>query len=249
MTNLLIYLYPITLAVALLTRLIKLGNSIQLIFIIGQVFSSITYSLVGTILVNTFVQILLAFNQSFYKDQSYLTHTLPIEKGKLLLSKYLSALIVILASIIISVSSLFIVLYSKTLMQGLKEMLKTVISGFNMSGTGFILLIAGIIFAEICFLISAGFTAIVKAHTYNEKKVLKGLIWFAVFYMASMVITFIVAIISLAISGNATVIFAEVLPESAFITLLSVALVIYITLSIACYFVCNKLFAKGVNVD
>ncbi|MBR2397154.1 MAG: hypothetical protein IKA97_00055, partial [Clostridia bacterium] len=51
MTNLLIYLYPITILMAGITRLINLGKEIQLIFIIGQIFAGITYSLVANILV------------------------------------------------------------------------------------------------------------------------------------------------------------------------------------------------------
>ncbi|MBE5757275.1 MAG: hypothetical protein E7342_05745 [Clostridiales bacterium] len=249
MSNLLIYLYPIALAVSILTRLIKLGDSVQLVFIISQVFAGITYSIIGSILVNTFVQILVAFNQSFYKDQSYLTHTLPVEKQKLLLSKYLSALIIILTSIVVSVVSLFIVLYTKELMQGLKGLIQMAVSGFNMSGTAFILLIAGIFFAQICFLISAGFTAIVKAHTYNEKRTLKGLIWFVIYYMASMLITFTAVALALLVSGNIKSMFLEVLPANVFTIIMVTAVILYVLFAITFYFMCNRLFKKGVNVD
>ena len=86
MTKLLIYLYPITIALAGITRLINIGKDIQVISIIGSVFASLTYTLVANILVNTIIAIILSFTTSFYKDQSYLTHTLPVKKEKLLLS-------------------------------------------------------------------------------------------------------------------------------------------------------------------
>lgn len=249
MTNLLIYLYPITLLVAILTRIIAIGEDIQLIFIISKIFGSITYSLIGSIIVNTFVQILITFNQTFYKDQSYLTHTLPVEKSKLLISKYLSALIVILTTMVVSVASLFIVLYSRELMEILKVSIASVVQGFNVSGTVFILLIAGVLFSQICFLISLGFFGIIKANTYNEKRVLKGLAWFAVCYMVSMVVSLITIVLVFLITGNVNLVFEEVLPAKAFLTVIILGFVLYAIYAVAFYFIGKRLFNKGVNVD
>ena len=89
MTKILIIMYIISLGLACVTRLINIGKNIQAIFIIGQVFTGLTYSAIVNVLVNTFVHILKVFINNFYKDESYLTHTLPIKKSKLLLSKYL----------------------------------------------------------------------------------------------------------------------------------------------------------------
>ena len=96
MLKVLVYIYIIAICLSGVTRLINLGKDIQVIAIIGYVFSGLVYSALGSILVNTFVQILRVFIVNFYKDESYLTHTLPVEKTKLLLSKFLSSLIVIL---------------------------------------------------------------------------------------------------------------------------------------------------------
>ncbi len=249
MTNLLIYLYPIAIFFALLTRLIGLGKNIQFIFIISQVFGGITYSLVGSILVNTFVQILVAFNRSFYKDESYLTHTLPVEKERLLISKYLSALIVIISSVLVSFASLFLVLYTKEFAKSLKILIDQLVLGLNMSSFGFICLMFLVIFSQICFLMSSAFTAIVKAYTYENRRVLKGLCWFALFYFSGGVIILLTAVILFSFMGEISALFAEVLSSTAFLTIFIVVLSIYFILAIFYYFVCKKLLKNGVNVD
>lgn len=249
MTNLLIYLYPITILMAGITRLINIGKEIQLIFIIGQIFAGITYSLVANILVNTFVQILTTFNRSFYKDESYLTHTLPVSKKQLIASKYLSALTVIFASVLVSVVSLVIVLYTNELGEMIKSFINLTISGLNIPTGTFITIIVVLLFAQICCMISMAFTVIVKANTYQEKRVLKGLGWFAGLYLGIGAITLMLGVLMAAITGDFSSVFAEVIPARILINLIILAGVLYLLYSILFYLACNKLFAKGVNVD
>ncbi len=249
MTNLLIYLYPIAIFFALITRLIAIGKNIQFIFIISQIFAGITYALVANILVNTFVQILLTFNKSFFKDESYLTHTLPVQKNQLIASKYLSSLIVIIISVLVSFLSLFIVLYSKEFAQTLKIVIDQVVLGLNMSSFGFLCLIFLLIFSQICFLMSSAFTAIVKAYTYENRRVLKGLCWFALFYFSGGVIILLTAVILFSFMGEISILFADVLSSTAFLTIIILGLVLYLVLAVVFYLICNKLFNKGVNVD
>jgi len=115
MLRVLVYIYCISIALSTITRIINIGRDIQAVFILGQVFAGLTYSALGSILVNTFVQILVVFISNFYKDESYLTHTLPVPKAKLLLSKYISSLIVIISSVLVCFVSLFIMFYSRFL--------------------------------------------------------------------------------------------------------------------------------------
>ena len=98
-------------------------------------------------------------------------------------------------------------------------------------------------------MISMAFTAIVKANTYNSKRVIKGLVWFVVYYLTTNLITLLVIMTIFAISGNWGELFATQLSQKALITILIVGLILYVTFSIVYYFFCYKLFRKGVNVD
>ena len=249
MTKILVIFYAISIAFAGITRLINIGRNIQLLFILGQVFAGFTYSAIANILINTFIHILKVFRDDFYKDQSYLTHTLPIKKSKLLLSKYLASLIVIISSVVVCFLSLFIIFYSPELVGTLSTLLQTVVSGFNMSVGGFVTLFVFVLFSQICTIISMGFTAIVKGNTYNSKRGLKSLIWFAIYYFGSMVLTLATLAIIFAINGNINILLSNTMPQSAFITILVVALIAYTIYTLLFYFISNKLFNKGVNVD
>lgn len=249
MTRIIIFMYAISIALAGITRLIYIGKDIQFLNILGGIFAGLTYSAIANVLINTFIHIINIFIQSFYKDQSYLTHTLPLKKNKLLLSKYLSGLVVIICSLLVSFISLFIVLYSKELMNSLKAMLEIVVTNLNISSELFIILIILVLFTQICSMMSMGLTAIVKGYSYNSKRGLKGLIWFLIFYFGSTIATLLIAVIIFAISGNLTILFAKTLTQSALITLLILALVLYTIYSITFYFICQREFNKGVNVD
>ena len=245
----LVYFYVISFGFAVITRLINIGKDIQFIYIIGLIFAGITYAGVAQILINVFTQTLKIFITDFYKDESYLTHTLPVTKNQLLLAKYLTALITIVISVAVCVLDLFIVLYTPEFFEGVKALISLTVSGLNMSGGLFLFLCCLIILLQICAIISMVFSAIVKANTYNSKRVIRGFIWFFIYYFASMVATLAIATIVFAITGNLSSLFAQVLPQSAFVTILIIGAIAYFVYSILFYFMANKNFNKGVNVD
>ena len=249
MLKLLIWLYPVAIILAGITRILNIWNNIQFIRIIGIIFSGFTYSAIANVLVNTFIHILMRFSHSFYKDESYLTHTLPVRKNSLILSKYLSSLIVILLSVIVSFLSLFILFYSSEFVESIKIALESVVSGLNISGGLFIFISVILIFAEICLLISFAFTAIVKAYSYSHNRGIKGFAWFIIYYLATSNITLLLSVIVMAITGDLNSLFANQMSSSAFITLLIISLISYISFSIIFYFICQKEFNKGVNID
>jgi len=245
----LVWFYAISIVLAGISRIFGIWNDIQIIKIISSVFASLTYSAIATIFINTFIHILLRFSTSFYKDPSYLTHTLPVKKDKLILSKYLSSLIVILASVFVSFLSLFIILYSPEFIQGLTNSLNNIIAGFNIPSVLFITLIILIIFSQICAMISFGFTAIVKGYSYNHKRGIKGFSWFVLYFVASIITTLLLAVIISAISGDLSSLFSATMSNSALLIVLIVALISYLGYAIGFYFLCKKEFKKGVNVD
>jgi len=249
MTKILIIMYIISLAAAGITRLINIGKNIQIIFILGQVFSGITYSAIANVLVNTFIHIIKVFISNLYKDESYLTHTLPVKKNSLLLSKYLSSLIVIISSVLVCFISLFILFYSPEFVQGFKTFIEITVAGFNISVGIFVMFLVLIIFAQICAMISMAFTSIVIANKYNHKRILKGILWFALFYFSAINVVMIAAVVVFTMQGNISQLFAEQMNQTAFLTLLIVGLIVYILYAIVFYFICRKSFNKGVNVD
>ncbi len=245
----LVWFYAISVGLAIIARILKIWDNVQIVRIVQSVFASLTYSAVATVLINTFIHILLRFSTSFYKDQSYLTHTLPVKKETLILSKYLSSLIVIFASVAVSALSLLIVFYSQEFTETLKVLLNNTIAGLNISGGVFVLLMVFVVFSQICAMISMAFTTIVKGYSYNTKRGVKGFLWFALYYVASMMATLVLIVIVSAVTGTLGSLFAETMPGNVLVTVMIVCLVVYACYSVLFYFVCQKEFKKGVNVD
>ena len=93
------------------------------------------------------------------------------------------------------------------------------------------------------------FTAIVKANSYNSKRVIKGVLWFVGFYFAAMLLNVLTAVLYFAISGNLTELLAQVLSQKAFISIFVIVLINYVIYSVLFYIACNRIFNKGVNID
>ncbi len=69
-------------------------------------------SMVISALFNSVLRSWVRFIQNIYKDESYLTHTLPVEKNTIFLSKFLSAIITCLVSLIVIAVCVLISYYS-----------------------------------------------------------------------------------------------------------------------------------------
>ena len=67
--------------------------------------AQITYGIAISMMINSLVNCLMRlwarFVKNLYKDESYITHTLPVEKKDIYLSKVLSALITIFTTTVV----------------------------------------------------------------------------------------------------------------------------------------------------
>ena len=249
MLKLLIWFYALSIVLAGITRIFNIWDDILIIKIIGIVCSSLTYTAIANTLVNTFVHILMRFSTSFYKDHSYLTHTLPVTKDDLILSKFLCGLLVVFASIFVCFLSLFILFFSPEFMELIKTYLDALVVGFNMSSGTFVFLMIVILFAQICVMMSCAFLAMVKGYSYNHKRGVKGFLWFLVYYLSCSIITLLTAIVVSACTGNLDALFNNQMSNEALLIVIIVGLICYCVFAVAYYFLCRKEFKKGVNVD
>ncbi len=249
MTRILVYMYAISILLAGISRLVLLGSKIQFVLIIGKILQGFTYSALVNVLVNTFVHILTTFFKNFYKDESYLTHTLPVTKRQLLSSKIISSLIVITCSVLVCFLSLFIMFYSPEFMVGLKAFIQTTVSNFNMSAGGLIGILTALLFLQTCLIIVIAFTTIIKANTYNFSRILFGLIWFFVYYVVTNIVNLILAVAVCALTGNLSGLFAEQISQNALLcTIITICVCYAAEFTFFCFYG-NKLFEKSVNVD
>ena len=105
--------YSLSIFFAVLTRIFMSIENSFICYIIGRICLGTTIAMIVNIIINNVIRLWVRFKGSLYGDESYLTHTLPVSKKTIYLSKTILSIITILVSCLVVILSLFISLYSK----------------------------------------------------------------------------------------------------------------------------------------
>lgn len=242
-------LFVATLGVALVGRICKeLGTNIVLFKILGIIFDSVFYALLVNVILQPFLRNFLNFTTSLYKDESYLTHTLPVTKTQIINSKFLTAIIEIVLGFVVLVASLLIMFFTPTMFDTLTLILSFVIIGEFSIGWLVTLFIA-LIVVEFLMFIAIIFFSIILAYRAKEKRVLKTFLLTTVFAFAAITVLFVIMIIVLSVNGVALTSATLSLSSTALVSALCASVLVYTTLTVVFYILAQKAFRKGVNVD
>ena len=160
------------------------------------VFSAITQftfgfaiAMMASSLINCLMRLWARFIRNLYKDESYLTHTIPVEKKTIFLSKVLSAGITVFTTAIVIIVCLFICYYSKENLQVLKSMLEVTASTYDTTIVNLLLLMAFVFFLEVMFMILIGYVGIILGHKSNRNKMVKTILIGFALYMLTQFVT------------------------------------------------------------
>lgn len=243
--------YILSLFFGILTRILfKIENSF-IFNIIAQVCSGITISMIFNIIINNLMRLWARFRNNFYGDESYLTHTLPVDKKDLYLSKFLLSIISLFLSIIVIAITLFIAYYSKENIEILKNTLLLISNAYGSTVIKIILAVLFILFLELANALQSGYTGIILGHRMNNGK-----IGFSVLFgFIAYIITQVLVLFMLFIGGLFNQDIMNLFFTSDIINVEMIKIVIYIaigiyTLTLLIGYIFNlKYFKKGVNVD
>ena len=242
-------LFVSTIAVAGLTRGCKeLSASIGFFKILGIFFDSVFYSLAVNTILQPFLRGFLNFSKSFYGDESYLTHTLPVTKNQLINSKYITTLIEIILGFSTLVISILIMFGSPAMFDILKLLLSTLISD-NFSVGLVITLFIILVVVEFLMFISIIYYSITIAYKSKEKRILRTFLTTAALAFASLTVLAIIMIIVLLINGVNLSSPTLILSNTAFLSIITTGIIVYSAITTLFYFLTKKEFNKGVNVD
>ena len=237
--------YILSIISAILTRVFINIDGRILFTIIGKIMQGITITLLINILINNILRIWARVIKNFYSDEAYLTHTLPIKKETLFLSKVLTTIITVLTSTIVIVISLLICYYSKENI----EILKNILNQINISNITIISTIL-IFYLEILFIILSGITAIILGYKQNNNKLLKSVLFGLIIYFTMQtLILAIIFIIGLFNKEIMDLFKTNNITPNLLKQILSLSTIIYIIYNIILYIIGNNTFKKGVNID
>jgi len=247
----LIIFYILSIFFAVLTRMFLLIENSLIMNIIGKICSGVTISMIFNILINNIMRLWVRFKNNFYGDESYLTHTLPIEKKTLYLSKTLDGIISLFISVLVITLSLFIAYYSKENLLLLKNMLLPVADIMGSSVVKIILAFLFIFFLEIANMVQAGFSGIILGHKMNNMKTVFSVLYGFLCYMATQVFVLIIIFITGLFNKDIMNLFftSEIVNIDMIKFLIYLAIFIYTVTLVIGYIINIKLFKQGVNVD
>lgn len=245
----LIIFYALGMFFALLTRLfLGFENSLAL-KIIGQICSGVTISMFFNILINNFMRMWVRFKYNLFGDESYLTHTLPVEKSTHYAAKFIASLITTLASTAVIILTAFVAYYSKDFWRNFKALLSPVIDLF---GDKIIVLVVIILFLELFNILQCGFTGIILGHKMSNGKTGFSVLFGFVIYCASQTFAVLSVLAAAVFNEDLMKVFTTgdaVISVDTANLVLCLAIGIYTALIIAGFILNTKLLKQGVNVD
>ena len=162
--------YILAIFFAITTRLLSLPEKSVMIEILSKISTGCLIAMIANIIINVMMRSWIRFRDSLYKDEAYLTHTLPVTKNDLYNSKFIQTLIFFFIGFVVSILSLFIAYYTPDTWDFIKAFIKTITIGFNMSTAFFIIMAVIIIFLEIFNAIQCGFLGIILGYKRNSGK-------------------------------------------------------------------------------
>lgn len=242
-------LFVTTIGVALITRGAKeLGENLAFFEVIHVIFEGAFYGLAVNLIIQPFLRNFLNFHKSFYSDESYLTHTLPVTKNQLINSKYLTAVIEIVAGFATLIVSLIILFAGPNFIDNLKLLISTAVSG-SFSTVLVIVLFVILVIVEFLMFISIIDFSIVVAFRSKDRRILKTFLIAMGSAFASLAVLMVCIFVVLAINGIELTSSTLVLESGAMYSVFISAILVYSAVTVLFYFLAKREFNKGVNID
>lgn len=191
------------------------------------------------------------FIKNIYKDESYLTHTLPVSKGAIYTSKILATIITMVTSVIIILICLAICFLTKDNIDVLKQSIEATAIYFNSSISSFLITIIITLLFELLFAVFAGIFGIILGYGTNNVKLGKSIIFGFIAYIIPSMLTLVGIFVIGLFNPDVMALFNNITgfsTEAVKVVLLG-GIAMYATYIMVYYLLGRKLLKKGVNVD
>lgn len=242
--------YILAIFFSLITRIVENMSQNLIVLVIDKICSAIVISMFFSILINCFMRNWVRFIRNIYKDESYLTHTLPVSKNSIYLSKVLTIIITLLVSFIVIIICAGIVLLNKESWLTLKNVLESTAIFFDSSVIGFITVLFLTLFSQFLVIMLSGVLGIILGHKSNNLKIVKSIIYGFIIYIVLSFLTLGIVYVCSLIYTDLSLLFESITINSSVLkSTMLIVIFIYTIYNLAIYYVSNKLLNKGVNVD
>lgn len=246
----LLVFYILAIFFSIIVRIVESFEQSLIVLIIDKICCGVVIAMIVNILINCFMRNWARFVRNIYKDESYLTHTLPVSKNKIYLSKILTAIITLLTSFIVIIVCLAISCLNKDTWIILKQSLEQSAIYFDSSVFSFIFVMIITIFFEFLFMMMCGILGIIIGHKSNNLKIVKSILIGFVIYMILSFMSLGALFVAGLLNSDIMSLFNNIEVSSNVLkSMMLVGIFVYAVYNLGIYFMGNKLLNKGVNVD
>jgi len=219
--------------------------------IVSKIAFGFAISMMVSSLINCLMRLWARFVRNVYKDESYLTHTLPVKKQEIFASKVISGVVTVFTTMIVVIICLFICYYSEANMEVLKGLLELAATTYNTTVLNLLLLVAIVIFLEIVYALLIGYLGIILGHKSNKNKMVRSIVISFALYFAFQTLTLGIICIYGLFNPNVMNLIntTDIINVDAIKSVMYVGVGIYVVYIMALYIWGNKQFKKGVNVE
>lgn len=242
-----VIIFAIATILSILTRIASNFTGSVIGDLVFGILRGFTIAAFANAVINSAIRIWERFRQSFYKDEAYLTHTLPVSKNTLYDSKVLSGLCAIVLSLAVVIACFFIAFWNNDMYEYFRSVFKDGDMTFIVLG----ILITAVL--EVVYAVNVGMFSLAVGHRANNGRMVRSVILgiFLYFALQSILLAIIYSIGMFddsvkAMFGDATDV---TIGFSTYRTLIVVTDIIYLALTTGLYFGGKKLFCKGVDVE
>lgn len=176
----LIPLYAVLFGLGIMIRLLGFFDNVSIIAIICGlmivalvVLSCLSFVLNGIFSVKYYLE-------NLFKDEGYLTHTLPVKKGTLLFSKVLASLVTFSMTALVLIISLIVAFYQKGLFVEVVKVLNLSIYGMSVYEFLLFMIVYGVIGYVATILMV--YAAIAIGYSRSSNKLVSSVVWGLIFY-------------------------------------------------------------------
>lgn len=244
--------YILAIFFAITTRVLFNIEQSVIVHLIGQISVGCMFSMVFNVLINTMMRSWVRFRDSLYKDEAYLTHTLPVTKNELYDSKFIQTLIFFFISFGVILLSIFIAYYSKDNWMALTNYINTITIGLNMSTSFFIIMFIILVFLEVFNAIQCGFFGIILGHKRNNGKLGYSVLFGFIIYLIAQTLVLGLVFVYGLFDSSVMELFKTAsvsINVDAFKVLAIVSSLFYIVIIFSMSMICKKMLNQGVNIE
>lgn len=248
--NMLVF-YILAIFFALLTRIFfGLGKS-TIMVIISEISAGCLISMLVSILINTLMRSWVGFRNSVFKDEGYLTHTLPVTKNEIYNSKFIQSVLFLTAGFVVIIVSLFLAYYTDENRKLVKVFVTELSKSVNFNTALFILAVFVIFFLEVLNTLQCGYLGILLGHRKNSGKIGFSVLFGFIVYMASQCAVVLMLFVVGLFNSSILDLFreSEQMNTDSFKLLALLAIIIYLIIIGIVNIISKKVFNKGVNLE